>query len=121
MERLSDSDYSADLQARKALAAYDFSRNSNGFKASVEAGHGTWVYFTVPYDRGWTAQVNGQAVEITKVNGFMAVPVAEGDHEIVFSYNTPGLKLGIIATSGSCLLLIAGGVYGIRKQGKKRR
>lgn len=121
LERLSDSDYSADLQARKALAAYDFSRNSNGFKASVEAGHGTWVYFTVPYDRGWTAQVNGQAVEITKVNGFMAVPVAEGDHEIVFSYNTPGLKLGIIATSGSCLLLIAGGVYGIRKQGKKRR
>lgn len=119
LERLSDSDYNADLEARKASAAYDFSRDRNGFKASVEAGQDTWVYFTVPYDRGWTAQVNGQAVEITKVNGFMAVPVAEGDQQIVFSYHTPGMKLGMIATFGSCLLLIVGGVYGKMRQNKK--
>ena len=65
------------------------------------------VFFSIPYDKGWSATVNGKAVDIEKVNvGFMAVPVGEGESQIVFTYKTPGLTLGIAVSISAILLFI---------------
>jgi len=54
------------------------------------------VFYSVPYDEGFTAYVNGTETEIIKVhNGLCAVYAPAGDNEIVFSYKTPGLNTGI--------------------------
>ena len=66
------------------------------------------VFFSVPYESGWTATVNGEPVDIEKVNiGFMAVKVPAGTSEIQFHYQTPGLKLGAIVTGCAVPLLVA--------------
>ena len=50
------------------------------------------VFFSVPYDEGWTATVNGKPVDVEEVdNGLMAVPAEAGDNTIEFHYETPGL------------------------------
>ena len=65
------------------------------------------VFFSVPYDKGWSATVNGQKVDIEKVNvGFMAVKVPAGESIISFNYETPLLKLGLFITGGSALLFV---------------
>jgi len=54
------------------------------------------MFFSVPYDEGWTAYVNGQHTIIEKANtGFMAVRVPAGQSTIRFDYTTPGLITGI--------------------------
>ncbi len=88
--------YATDCKERSATSADSFTYDSNGFEAHIELERGNYVFFSVPYDEGWTACVNGVPTEIKKVNkGFMAVLVPEGESNIVFEYKTPGLMMGI--------------------------
>lgn len=105
---LTSSDLAEDAAKRAATAAYDFSQSDNGFKAKINLERENLVFFSVPYDEGWSAYVNGEKVEIEKVNiGFMAVLAPKGNNEIEFVYETPGLSAGIVITLGSALMFIA--------------
>ena len=62
------------------------------------------MFFSVPYDSGWSAEVNGEPAEIIKAGvGFMAVAVEAGDNTISFSYTTPGLYAGMAVTAVSAV------------------
>ncbi|MBE6798585.1 MAG: hypothetical protein E7525_02235 [Ruminococcaceae bacterium] len=99
--------YIRDCQARAETAAYAFYYNSNSFTADVNLQKSNYVFFSVPFESGWTAFVNGQPAEILKVNaGFMAVLAPEGSSRIVFEYETPGLKLGLLVTVIAALLSV---------------
>ena len=76
------------------------------------------MFFSVPYDQGWKAQVNGNDTEIIKVDfGLMAVPCEQGDNTIKFTYETPYLKIGVILT-GTGFLVWTGYVVYFRKKEK---
>ncbi len=86
-----------DCEARRAVSAHSFETSSKGFTAKINMDRDNLVFFSVPYHEGWTAKVNGQPAEILRVNkGFMAVIAPEGECEIVFDFETPGLKTGIV-------------------------
>lgn len=103
----SEEGYLADCEARRATACSDFQIDNGGFTASIQTDKENLVFFSVPYEDGWSAQVNGEPAEVEKVNvGFMAVRVPAGESVIRFSYQTPGLKLGAAATLGGALLLL---------------
>ncbi len=105
---LSNSSMAADCEARRETAATSFKTGKNSFEATVTREKDTLVFFSIPYDEGWTATVNGKAVPVEKVNiGFMAVPVEAGESTIVFRYETPGLKTGFIISGAALLILIA--------------
>ena len=103
-------DYFKDCKNRKATACDSFSYNKNGFTATVtNDGNDNLLFFSVPYDKGFKAYVNGEEAEIEKVNiGFMAVKIdGHKKSEIEFVYTTPMLKEGIIVSlSGFVLFLI---------------
>ena len=87
----------------------DFTINNKGFTASTDYEKEKLVVFSVPYCKGWSAEINGQAVEVDKINGGLcAVRVPAGEASIVFTYETPGLKLGILASVIGTALL---GIY----------
>jgi hypothetical protein len=89
----------ADCDRLRATSAIEFKTDKNGFSATVERERENLVFFSIPYDEGWSATVNGVPCEIEKVNlGFMAVKVPAGTSDIRFNYQTPGLKLGLIIT-----------------------
>ncbi|MBQ0083742.1 MAG: YfhO family protein [Clostridiales bacterium] len=85
-----------DCKALKDTAAKSFSVENDKFTALVESDKPTLYFFSVPYEEGWSATVNGKEAEIVKANiGFMAVKVGAGESKIEFTYNTPYLGLGI--------------------------
>ncbi len=104
---LSVSDYaiSTDADALRKTAASSFSIDNNGFSATVERNKKSLVFFSVPYNEGWTATVNGKSVDVEEVNsGFMAVAVPQGTSQIRFTYKNTGLALGITITLGTILV-----------------
>lgn len=104
---LTDGAMEYDCDQLKETAAISFKRDNTGFSAEVRRDKDDLVFFSVPYDEGWTAYVNGEPAEIEKVNvGFMAVKVGKGTSNIRFEYRTPGLANGLIITGGACAVLL---------------
>ena len=104
---LSQSTYLEDCRRHRENSCAEFKRSTRGFEASFETGKETLLFFSVPYDKGFTAYVNGRKAEIEKVNGgFMAVAVPAGKNEIVFDYFTYGLREGIMISAASAGIYI---------------
>lgn len=102
-----DEEITYDANRLKATAATEFKTDKNGFTAKVSREKASLVFFSIPYDEGWTAFVNGEKADIEKVNiGFMAVEVPEGDSVIRFKYETPGLITGLGVTASALLILL---------------
>lgn len=98
----SQKNYFDDCEALKSTACESFCYTDSGFKATVDnKGDDNLMFFSVPYDEGFTAYVNGEQVEIEKVNvGFMAVKIdGHSTSEIEFVYKTPGLQIGGIISA----------------------
>ncbi|MCI1966064.1 MAG: YfhO family protein [Oscillospiraceae bacterium] len=124
-QEYSEEAYYSDCTARAAQACSSFTTDRGGFSASFESEKNGLVFFSVPWEGGWSAEVNGKPAEIVKANvGFMAVRVPAGSSQIRFYYKTPGLWLGAAATAGGILLFV---FYWVtvrrydRRHGKKRR
>ncbi len=100
--------YADDCAILAQNTARDFSIDNRGFTATVTATEDNWVFFSVPYEAGWHATVDGQPADIHRVNiGFMAVACPAGQTVTVrFNYETPGLRVGAIISAGALLLLI---------------
>ena len=96
-----------DCEKLASTSAQEFEFNNRGFKATVTRTSPNLVFFSVPYDSGWSATVNGKPVEVEKVNsGFMAVKVDAGVSKISFTYITPGLEKGLIITLLSAVVFL---------------
>ncbi|MGI6216189.1 MAG: YfhO family protein [Coriobacteriales bacterium] len=66
------------------------------------------MFTSIPYDEGWTVEVNGNEVQPQKVEGaLMAIPVSEGENDIEMTYHLPGFKAGAAATVVSIVLFVA--------------
>ena len=64
------------------------------------------MVFTLPYDEGWSAYVNGQRVSISSwQNAFLSIPLQAGTNEIKLIYFPLGLKEGIGLSLSGLLLL----------------
>ena len=114
----SSTNYIKDCNERRAECCDSFSYSDSGFDATIKLGKKKLVFFSVPYDQGWKAQVNGNDTDIIKVDfGFMAVPCEQGENTIKFTYETPYLKIGVILT-GTGFLVWTGYVVYFRKREK---
>ena len=105
------SEFLTDLEkscaALKKTAGTSFMTDNDGFTATVSRDGDSLVFFSVPYDEGFTATVNGKSAKIEKVNvGFMAVKVGKGISEIRFDYKTPYLSLGIKISAASAVIFL---------------
>ena len=99
--------YLKDCQARNETTCTSFTYTNRGFTAEIDSPRENLVFFSVPYEEGWSAAVNGERVGIEVVNvGFMAVPVPQGEKVMIeFTFNTPGLGIGFLLTVLSLMLL----------------
>ena len=102
-------EYYNDCEARQKNVCSSVEFENNRITAHYKAGYlDELVFFSIPYEPGWSAEVNGNPVEIEKVSvGFMAVKVPAGqESEIVFTFRTYGLSLGIGITSAGIVVTI---------------
>ena len=100
------------------------SYTSDSISGTVHSEDEGFLVLTVPYDEGWTAEVDGYPVDIDMAFGALSgIPVAEGDHTVRLKYRTPGLDIGLMISAGAgiivLILLIVGGVKLIRAKKEK--
>ncbi|MBQ4464500.1 MAG: YfhO family protein [Oscillospiraceae bacterium] len=98
--------YLLECEKHQAECCRNFTYDAGGFDADITLERDKMVFFSVPYESGWTAYVNGEPVEIEKVdNGFMAIRCGAGEDHITFRYRLPGLTGGIVLTLAGAVLL----------------
>lgn len=117
-----DYDKPVDSMADEAVenAVKNFSRDNHGFKCTTDYSKDTYVYFSVPNDKGWTAKIDGQKSDVIDSGGMMLLKVPAGQHSIEFSYQTPGLKAGIALTAVSWAAFAGLWIFGAVKSKSKK-
>lgn len=79
----------------------------NQIKGRIQVAGNRILCISIPYSEGWSAKVDGQRVPVWKCNRMhLGILLEEGDHEILFSYRTPGLAAGVVISLLSLFLLI---------------
>ena len=79
-----------------------------------------FLALAIPYERGWSAKVNGKPVPIEKANyAFIGVPIEKGMNDVKLVYRPPFFFISLLVTLISLLL---GTLYaaGVRKRRKAR-
>ena len=93
------------------------STSKNKVFATYEVQQDTSIFFTIPYDKGWSAYQDGKKIEIKQAQtGFMKVDVPKGKGTITLSFIPNGFITGAICSFTSLLLF---GIYNHRRKSSK--
>lgn len=66
-------------------------------KGTVDIPDGRALFTTIPCDDGWEITVDGEKTDYTKFeDAFILLELEPGEHEIVFDFEVPGRKAGVI-------------------------
>lgn len=92
--------YTQDCSDRRSHSCSVFQMNNAGFHAEITLDKTNLVFFSVPYDDGFTAYVNGEKTDILRVDeGLMAVLCQPGASSIDFVYQAAGLSASRVVTA----------------------
>lgn len=95
------------VRERKEDVLEDIEWKNNRLTGKIEVQKPKLLFMSIPYSSGWKAYVDGNETEILRANiGFLAVPVLEGEHEICFKYETPGIKIGFLCSIVSIVIMM---------------
>ncbi|CJD44271.1 ABC transporter permease component [Streptococcus pneumoniae] len=90
------------------------STSKNKVFARYDVKQDTSIFFTIPYDKGWSAYQDGKKIEIKQAQtGFMKVDVPKGKGTITLSFIPNGFITGAICSFTSLLLF---GIYNHRRK-----
>ena len=93
------------------------STSKNKVFARYDVKQDTSIFFTIPYDKGWSAYQDGKKIEIKQAQtGFMKVDVPKGKGTITLSFIPNGFVVGAICSFTSLLLF---GIYNHRRKSSK--
>ena len=93
------------------------STSKNKVFARYDVKQDTSIFFTIPYDKGWSAYQDGKKIEIKQAQtGFMTVDVPKGKGTITLSFIPNGFITGAICSFTSLLLF---GIYNHRRKSSK--
>lgn len=95
-----EAQFAADVDLLRAggLVISDYAEGS--ITGTVHAPQDGVFMTTIAYDKGWTVQVDGAAVEAFGVGdgAWLAVEMPAGDHEVVMHFWPQGLSLGLVVS-----------------------
>ncbi|WP_314433421.1 YfhO family protein [uncultured Streptococcus sp.] len=90
------------------------STSKNKVFATYDVQQDTSIFFTIPYDKGWSAYQDGKRIEIKQAQtGFMKVDVPKGKGTITLSFIPNSFITGVIYSFTSLLLF---GIYNHRRK-----
>lgn len=94
------------VEQRRAESGKASRSTNRGYEIEMQLPENRLVFFSIPWDSGWAASVNGEKAEIYRADaGFMAVVCPAGESLVEFHYTPPGLRLGCVVSITSLLSL----------------
>lgn len=119
---MSEVDFCAECDKRAETSCTSFSYDRDGYFAETTLDRDNLVFFSIPWDKGFTAYVDGEKTEIEKVDfGFIAVPVKAGTHTIRLYFRPYYMNVGIAVSLAGMLALILTIIFGRKKKSAKKR
>ncbi len=96
-------------------------RTDTDFEGTVNVTQSGICYFSIPYDKGWSATVDGVPASTVSVFGaFIGIPLEPGRHTVSLHYETPGFKLGLYVSLGCLAVFLALAVLSLLRRGDNR-
>ena len=94
--------------SRRLESCSQFETTTHGFTAKADLSKENYIFFSVPYEKGFSAYVNGKETTINKVDyGFMAILAPAGESTIEFKYTPSLYKEGRLFSLAGVIMLIA--------------
>lgn len=112
----SGADYQADVENLRRNPMTLTQHHENLIKGSIQINRAKLLSFSIPYDKGWTAVVNGKTVKPLLTNiGFTGLLLEPGQHTIELRFSPPYVGFGFIVSLLS-ILLFAGLYWFLEKK-----
>lgn len=71
------------------------SYDSTKIDGSIDVKEDGMIWFSIPYDKGWSVKVDGEKVTTyAMAKGLLAIDVAKGVHDVKLQYTPPGFYMG---------------------------
>ena len=91
----------------------EVSTSKNKVFTTYEVKQDSSIFFTIPYDKGWSAYQDGKKLEIKQAQtGFMKVDVPKGKGTITLSFIPNGFVIGAVCSVTALLLF---GIYNYKR------
>ena len=91
------SGYVKDIQERRDIAMEIEHFSQNEIIGRISQPHNGLLFFSIPFDAGWYAEVDNMPTELYRVNhGFMGIALTPGEHSIILRYRPPYLAAGTL-------------------------
>ena len=114
--------YVQDCTDRRTHSCTAFEMNNAGFHAEITLAKENLVFFSVPYDDGFTAYINGSQADIVRVDeGLMAVLCPAGESSIDFVYQADGLALSRPVTLAAIPVWLVYTAYFVWRKRRKNK
>ena len=89
----------------------------NMVEANYNATKESSLLFTLPYDKGWSASLNGKPIKIRRAqHGFMKIDVPKGQGTVVLTFVPQGFWTGLLSSLAGIILFF---LYSLFKQRRK--
>jgi len=99
--------YGKDIGALKREALVITRHGQNTIRGAIILTKRKLLFFSIPFDTGWRAEIDGKKVELELVNiGFMGLIVEKGNHIIELKFTPPFLMPSMIVSILSILLFL---------------
>ncbi len=99
--------YVADLAKRKQDTLSIGLFRQNHIRGTITVSGSKLLFFSIPYDKGWSAKVDGASVKPLLVNiGFIGIPLGPGTHTVELNYMPPHFYLGLLMTIAGILFYL---------------
>lgn len=104
IQKIKEQPVTVSTSKKKVFATYDVQQDTS-------------IFFTIPYDKGWSAYQDDKKIEIKQAQtGFMKVDVPKGKGTITLSFIPNGFIIGAICSFTSLLLF---GIYNHKRKSSK--
>ena len=81
--------------------------SENKIKGKINREREGILFFSIPFDEGWKAKVNGKSVPIERINyGFVGINITAGTNEIELYYEQNYILTGFIITLSGCIIYL---------------
>lgn len=113
-------DYDTWFKNTSINSFYNVEMRPDQIDASINIDNdNSWVSTSIPFDKGWTLEINNKIVDYQKVNlGFIGFKLNKGIYKIQFTYTPPFFKLGAMVSFLCFIVLVSLKFINIRNRNK---
>lgn len=113
--------YAERVNALKENSLQNAKAEKNTVTGNITVDKDKMLVVTLPYQKGWTAYVDGKKTDIQRVNyQYIGINLKKGTHDIRLHYQLPGIKMAFMITGGGIAVFAVIIIFNIARKRRKK-